>query len=413
MASRRRTGSSAVLLLSALVLLAAGALWFYLSRPPSGPLRLSAVAFSDLPGWRKSDPRAALSAFGRSCAVLSAKSTTQAMTGLYGGTAGDWQSVCTKRPAQEVSAAQARSFFERWFVPFQISAGDRADGLFTGYYEPQLNGSRTQHGRYQTPVYALPDDLITVDLGLFRIDLANKTLVGLLRGSRLVPYPARADIDAHGLPHARILFYADDPISVFFLHIQGSGRVRLDDGTTLRAAYAGQNGRPYTAIGRVLMERGMPRQGLSMQAIRAWLAAHPKDARAVMERDQSFVFFKTEPVGDAALGAKGAQGVPLTPRASLAVDAGLHVLGAPFYVAASVPDADPAKPDHAFEELLVGQDTGGAIKGPVRGDIFFGFGADAESVAGREKSSGTMYVLLPKPLAARLGEQRQFAKPEQ
>ncbi len=329
------------------------------------------------------------------------------MTGVYAGSVADWRNVCATLPAA-ANRAQARAFFERRFVPYQVSAGGRTEGLFTGYYEPELSGSTTRHGKFQTPVYGLPDDLITVDLGLFHIDVANRTLVGLLRGSTLVPYPARADIDANGLPHARILFYADDPIAVFFLHIQGSGRVRLDDGTMERVAYAGQNGRPYTPIGRVLIERGLSREGMSMQAIRKWLLAHPGDARAVMERDQSFVFFKTEPIGDPALGAKGAQGVPLTPRASLAVDARLHALGAPFFVAASLPDADMNRPDHPFRHLLIAQDTGGAISGPVRGDIFFGFGAKAERVAGRTKSDGTLYVLLPRPVAAHLGKARDF-----
>ena len=377
---------------------------------PTTALQFAPVSFADLPGWSANDPRNALAAFRRSCAVLNARSGTKNMGGAgYAGTAGDWQAVCAAVPADAGSAAAARVFFVRWFTPVQVSAGDAADGIFTGYYEPELRGSRTKHGAYQTPVYGLPGDVITVDLGLFHIDVTNKQIAGFLRGSHLVPYPSRAEIDAYGLPHAKTLLYADDPISVFFLHIQGSGRVRLDDGSVVRVAYAGQNGRPYTAIGRTLIARGVPREGMSMQAIRRWLKANPQGAREVMETDQSYVFFKEAPVGNAALGSEGAQGVALTPEASLAVDLHLHALGAPFFVDATAPDADPAKPDRPFRRLLIAQDTGGAIRGTVRGDVFWGFGANAESVAGRMKASGKFYVLLPKAVAARLGTQKDFS----
>lgn len=400
-------------MIAALLLLGAGLYW-WLTRAPqgTGPLRLTQASFADLAGWEQSDPRAALAAFHRSCAAVTAKPGTQTMGGAgYAGTVADWQAVCAAAPASAASAASARSFFQRWFAPLAVSQGSQPDGTFTGYYEAELSGSRTRHGAYQTPVYGLPSDLITVDLGLFHIDVADKTIAGILRGTRLVPYPTRADIDAHGLPSAQVLFYASDPIDVFFLHIQGSGRVKLDDGSMLRLAYAGQNGRPYTAIGRTLMARGVPRDGMSMQVIRRWLKDHPADRRAVMESDQSFVFFRVEPLGDPALGSEGAQGVGLTPGASLAVDPRLHALGAPFFVDATAPNDDPAKPDVPFRRLMVAQDIGGAIRGPVRGDVFWGFGPRAASVAGRMKAGGKFYVLLPKPVAARLGASRDFASP--
>jgi membrane-bound lytic murein transglycosylase A len=249
----------------------------------------------------------------------------------------------------------------------------------------------------------MPDDLVQVDLGDFRDALRGDRIAGRVVDHRLVPYDTRAQIDAKGLDYAHVLFYSDDPVAVFFLHIQGSGRVTLDDGRTLRVAYAGQNGWPYTPIGRALIEENaLPREHMSMQAIRTWMTAHPADARRVMEIDKSFVFFKTSPVGDPSLGAEGAEGVPLTAGASLAVDNTLHALGVPVFLSATAPDPDSSQPELTFNRLLVAQDMGGAIRGPVRGDVFWGFGPQAESIAGRMKSTGKLYVLLPKPVAARV-----------
>jgi len=377
------------------------------------PLRLAPVGFADLPGWRQSDPRPALAAFARSCALLAKRNAAEAMGGAgYAGSVADWQDACHAVPTGDGGAGEARRYFERWATPVRISAGDDPSGTFTGYYEPQISASHTQHGAYQTPVYATPDNLATADLGLFGDDLSGRHITGCVEAHKLVRCPARGDIDAHGLPAAKILFYADDPVAVFFLHIQGSGRAHFEDGSFARIAYDSQNGQPYTAVGKTLIEQyGVPRDGMSMQVIRAWMKDHPQDARKAMEADQSFVFFREEPVGDPVLGAQGSEGVPLTAGASLAVDARLHPLGAPMYVVARRPDADPGKSDHVLQRLMVAQDTGGAIKGAVRGDVFWGFGDAAESIAGRMKSSGQFYVLLPKALAARLGAYRDFTMP--
>jgi len=226
-----------------------------------------------------------------------------------------------------------------------------------------------------------------------------------------VPYPARAEIEQDGIPGAP-LFYVDDSVDAFFLQIQGSGRVILDDGTVVRAAYAGQNGQPYTAIGAVLLERGeLTREEISAQSIRAWLLAHPDEARQVMNANASYVFFAERPVGDPLLGATGAEGVPLTPQASLAVDRSVHPLGVPIWLEASAPDPDPANRDRRLDSLLVAQDTGGAIKGVVRGDVYWGYGASAGAIAGRMKHPGRMNVLLPRGLAAKLGRHAQFDAP--
>ena len=324
----------------------------------------------------------------------------------YAGHVSDWTAVCSAAHTRFNSADQARAFFEHWFAPVSVSAGDQRDGLFTGYYEPQLNASRTRHGAYQTAVYSVPDDLISVDLGAFRAKLHGEHIAGRVENNRLIPYDARAGIDTKGLPHARVLFYADDPVAVFFLHIQGSGRVRFEDATTERVVYAAQNGQPYTPIGRTLIARhALAREDVSLQSIRAWLHAHPGAAREVMETDASYVFFKEEPIGDPSLGAKGAQGAALTPNASLAVDPRLHALGVPFFVSATLPDGKPLR------SLFVAQDMGGAIRGPVRGDLFFGIGPNAEAMAGQMKQKGRLYALLPKVCADRLPSHSEYPDP--
>jgi len=380
-----------LLTLVALALVAAG-LWWWL-HPAPGPLRLTRTAFADVPGWSNADAASALSAFRRSCTALEKLPDTQAM-GRYGGTLADWRPVCAA--AKDATPRRPRTFFEVWFTPFAIGAGRARDGRFTGYYEPAIRGSKKRHDEFQTPVYGRPDDLVTADLGVFRPSLKGENIAGRVQDGKLVPYASRADIDAHGLKHARVLFWTDDSVALFFLHIQGSGRVSFADGSAARVAYAAQNGRPYTAIGKTLIARGVPREGMSLEVIRAWLKAHPNDARAVMEEDASYVFFSEEPVGDPALGAKGAQGVPLTPLASLAVDPRLNVLGAPYFVSGDL------------DRLFVAQDIGGAIRGAVRGDVYFGFGPAAEAKAGTMDQSGRLYVLLPNPVARRMKDTTEF-----
>lgn len=387
MSRRRRFAVVLFLSLSAIALLGA-ALWWFL-HPAPGPLRLTKASFSDVSGWSRSDPRAALSAFQRSCAVIVLKPDETPLGG-YAGTVGDWRPVCNS--AAMASPERARAFFERWFLPVAMTAGRVKDGRFTGYYEPEIFVSRTKHGAFQTPVYGRPDDLVTVDLGAFRPSLAGERIAGRVEDGKLMPYAARAEINRKGLSHARVLFYAKDPIELFFLHIQGSGRVTFDDGRRARVSYAAQNGQLYTAIGKTLIARGVPRDGMSLQVIRAWLRSHPAEAMDVMNTDASYIFFQEEPVGDASLGAKGAQGVPLTPLASLAVDPRLHALGTPLFVDGPYP----------LGRLFIAQDIGGAIRGPVRGDVYFGFGEKAEANAGTMNQMGRFYALLPKPVVQRL-----------
>jgi membrane-bound lytic murein transglycosylase A len=379
--------------------------------PAAGPLRLTQLQFPQVQGWTTTDPRPALAAFQRSCARLLQRDPAAAMGGAgYAGTAADWRPAC-ERAAQAATndAAAARAFFESEFAAYRIGRGALPEGLFTGYYEPLLTGSRTRHGPYQTPLYGVPSDLITVDLGQFREALRGQNITGRVQGNRLVPYAPRAEIVQNGLPQAQALVYVDDPVDAFFLQIQGSGRVMLDDGTVLRAAYAGQNGHPYTAIGAVLIQMGaLTRENVSMQSIRGWLAANPREMDTLMNRNASYVFFTAQPLGDPALGANGAAGVPLTPVGSLAVDNSIHPYGVPLFVQGTAPTAAGTQPEPRFDKLLIAQDTGGAIRGPIRGDVYWGFGDEAGAIAGRMRTTGTLVVLLPHAVAMRLGPRREF-----
>ena len=356
-------------------------------------LHLAKTSFADLPQWSGVDQGKAQLSFQRSCAVLMAKSGDTVLAGMgYAGTVADWRGVC------DMAKSGAGDFFERNFTPFAVSG----EALFTGYYEPQIRGSRARTGAFQTPVYGSPSDLVRADLGLFNPKLKGERISGKVEGRALVPYADRAQIDTGGIATAPTLFYTDDPVAFFFLQIQGSGRVVFEDGNTTRIAYAGENGQAYTAIGRTLIAEGsLTREEVSLQSIRAWLMAHPDRARAVMQTNRSYIFFSEVPMGDPALGSTGSLGTNLTPLASLAVDSRVHALGAPFYVAADGPD-----PVH---EVMVAQDIGGAIRGAARGDMFFGFGAEAERRAGAMKAPGRLYLLLPNGLAEKIGAGHDYS----
>ncbi len=366
---------------------------------------LTRAAFSEFANWPETDPRAAFTALMRSCGAIAAMDQDAPMTGAnYGGTARQWAPACATAvsvPAEDRDAI--RDFFEAEFVAYWIAESGSDEGLFTGYFEPELRGSTQRQGEFQTPLYGLPADLVGVDLGLFRENLTGQRLVGRLQEGRLVPYATRTEIARDGLDQAEELLYIDDPVDAFFLQIQGSGRVQLEDGSVVRASYAGQNGHPYTAIGAVLVaEEELAREGVSMQSIRDWLSANPSEAQALLNQNASYVFFTIEPLDDPALGARGTQGVPLTAEASLAIDARIHPLGAPIWLETTSPLSDEA--ETPFHRLLIAQDTGGAIRGAVRGDIYWGFGSEAGEVAGRMRSTGKMAVLVPRAIAENIGE---------
>jgi membrane-bound lytic murein transglycosylase A len=367
---------------------------------PSEPvLRLEPIAFAELEDWQQDDPSPAIAAFRRSCARLVARPDAQrvaadpAMAPLA-GTLEAWRGACDAAD-DPASPEAARAYFEDWFQPYLVTDRGQTQGLFTGYYEPLLHGSRRFGGAYTVPLYRAPDDLIQVDLGRFKPELAGETITGRVDGSQFIPYYARAEIDAGALDGRGLeLVWVDDPVAKFFLQIQGSGQVELDDGTRIRVGYAGQNGHQYHAIGRDLVALGaMPLEEVSLQSIRDWLIAHPEQADAIMARNGSYVFFDERLDLDTADGPIGAQGVPLTAGRSLAVDKRYIPLGTPVWLDTIAPWPEGEGP---LRRLLVAQDTGGAIKGPVRGDVFWGTGARAEAIAGRMRSQGSYVVLLPK-----------------
>jgi peptidoglycan lytic transglycosylase A len=363
-------------------------------RPPPPPprLTLAPAQFTDLEGWRDDAMAQAIPAFLKSCgAVL--KHAPAAPVGPKGvaGTAGDWRAPCAAAAALDhPSDAEARRFFETRFAPFRVSNNREATGLFTGYFEPELKGARTQGGAFTTPLLRRPRDLVSVELGLFRADWRGDRIAGRVVDGRLVPYATRAEIERGALQRDGLAFlWVDDPVDAFILSIQGSGRVRLPDGSFVAVGYDGQNGRAYVPIGRLLVARGEIRKDeVTLAAIRAWLEANPAKAQALMDENPSYVFFR-ELKG---AGPIGAEGVALTAGRSLAIDPRFLPLGAPIWL-------DAAQDGMALRRLLVAQDTGGAIRGPVRGDVFFGFGAAAESEAGKMRATGTYYLLLPRGVA--------------
>ncbi len=389
------------------LLVAVGLLLWWLTLPvppiPEDRLSFRQVPFSDLDGWARDNHGAAIGAFLRSCDRFGKWPQDRGLGGQddVGGNAADWLEAC--RVAREVAAdkpGEARQFFEAYFQAVAVSFAGRATGLFTGYYEPSLRGSRERRAPFLTPLHGLPKDLINVDLGAFSDELQGKRIVGRLQGRRLTPYPERQGIVAGALAGRGLeIVYVDDPVDAFFLHIQGSGRVQLANGEEMRLGYAGGNGRRYYAIGRELIKRGiLSKENVSMQSIRAWLSANPKQGAEVMDLNASYIFFR-ELKGDGPLGALG---VALTPGRSIAVDRRLIPLGIPLWLQASHPAADPGQGDRPLHRLVLAQDTGGAIKGGVRGDMFWGHGARAAAIAGRMKNAGQWFLLLPKALAARL-----------
>lgn len=369
----------------------AGLLLFFLlgacapQSPPPPHLELTRVAFADLPGWREGNQAAALAAFLRSCVAL-AKLPNDANLGVA-GVAGDWRKPCAAATAlNHPTDNAARDFFEHGFTPFAMSDNDKTEALVTGYYEPELAGARHKSARFSVPILARPPDLVGVSLGAFRPSWRGERIAGRVDGGKLVPYWTRAEIEAGALDRFHLaLFYAADPIELFFLQIQGSGRVRLPDGSTAEIGYDGENGRPYVALGRLLVERGaMTLDQASMQSIETWLRAHPADAKNLMDENPSYVFFRVL-TGDAPLGARG---VALTPQHSAAVDPRFVPLGVPLWL-------NVAQGATVTRRLAMAQDTGAAIKGPLRADLFCGAGAAAAAQAGSLRASGRMFLLLP------------------
>lgn len=393
-----RTTPTCARLLLALVLLLAVAACGEREEPPSEPsLTLAPARFADLAGWAEDEILPALRAFRRSCEALLKRPAAEPMgPGGIAGTVGDWHPACAAARAVPEDEAAARRFVEESFQPWQVSDRGKTEGLFTGYYEPLLDGVRQPDPRFRHPLYKRPGDLISVDLGQFDESLAGRRIAGKVQGGRLVPYASRAEIERGALAGRGLeLFWVADPVAHFFLQIQGSGQIELPDGSRARVGFADQNGHPYRAIGKDLIEMGaLTKEEVSLQTIRAWLQANPERAPEVMARNRAYVFFRE--LDGRAEGPVGAQGVTLTPERSLAVDRKFLPLGAPVWLDTTAPWPEGDRP---LRRLLVAQDTGGAIRGVVRGDVFWGAGPMAEHLAGHMKSRGRYHLLLPRHLS--------------
>lgn len=367
---------------AALALLAACALLSACAARPSADegIAIEPIGFSQIDGWHQDDVSAALGVFLRSCDAIDRQSPAK---NIGGGplqrSVSVWQNSCLHArntpPGDDIAA---RRFFEDWFEPYRVTnkAGD-SSGLITGYYEPQLRGSLVRKPPYTVPLYAPPRDM-SAGVSYFTREQIER---GALRGKKAE------------------LVWVDDPIAAFFLHIQGSGQVVLDDGSVMRVGFAADNRRDYVPIGKLLVEDGeIEQRAVSMQSIRDWLRAHPSRAAQYMNRNPSYVFFRQLQGVESPLGA---QGVELTPERSLAIDKRYYPYGAPVFVSSRLPDlpamdGTAAQPALPLRRLMIAQDTGGAIKGAVRGDVFFGPGPRAEALAGYLKSAAEFAVLLPK-----------------
>lgn len=345
--------------------------------PPEKPLQ--AADWADITGWQDDDLLPAFEAFRASCSRLESQSS--------------WHGSCiAARAASVTSSAAARAWFESGFRPWVlVNADGSREGMVTGYYEPLLRGSRTRKPPYLSPLFAPPEDMVVVDFADVYPELKNMRLRGRIEGRKLVPYFTRAEWATQEASRSDgALLWIDDPLDLFFMQIQGSGQVALDDGTRVRVGYADQNGHPYKSIGRWLVEQGeITLDQASMQNIKAWARAHPKRLQEMLNANPSLVFFRELPAEGS--GPPGALGVPLTPERSIAVDPRIITLGAPVFVATTWPNDSKS-----LQRLMLAQDTGGAIRGAVRADFYWGSGADAGALAGKMRQRGAMWALMPK-----------------
>ena len=341
--------------------------------------------WSDLPGWNTDNVQEAWQAFLASCRSARFR-------------AAEWAAPCSV--AQSVAAADSpvtvRQYFQSYFEPYKIvrrTGSTREDtGLITGYFEPLLHGSRTASAQFMAPLYAPPSDLLTIDLTSLFPELKGKRVRGRLEGKRVVPYYTRAELPTDPVLQGSELVWIDNSFDALMLEVQGSGRVQLPDGTTIRLQYADQNGQPYHSVGRYLVQIGaLTVDQATIPGIRAWLLAHPERVREVLDSNPSVVFFTEAPLGDPNLGPKGAEGIPLTAGRSVAVDATWVPLGTPMFLATTLPDTNLP-----LQRLVIAQDTGGAISGAPRADYFCGSGPQAADLAGKMRQQGSLWMLWPR-----------------
>ncbi len=370
--------------------------WFNAPKP-----MFRVVGFNRLPGWDKADLGRSLITFQTSCRAFIKQEPEQIVgTDTIDLQAKDWHPACQAALELNPKTSDLKNFFQKWFAPVEFYADKPANGLFTGYYMPTIKGSYTKSNEFSVPIYEVPKDLITLDLGLFIPHLKNKKVVGRLAGNKIVPYYTREQINKGAIKNkAKVLLWIHSPIDRLFLEIQGSGVIELEDGSRVFIGYNGQNGASYTAIAGVLIKQGvMTRDNASMQRIKNYLEAHPDQMDSVINQNKSFVFFRKLNLD----GALGSQGVTLTPGYSLAVDRQWIPMGAPLWLSTTRPDSKNPELNKPMQRLMIAQDTGGAIKGKVRGDVFWGGGERATLIAGHMKNLGHYWMLLPRHTLSRI-----------
>ncbi len=371
-----------------------------LSSLPESPVRplqghYSPVAWHQLPGWQGDDLAHVWKGLLNDCRGLMRPVSGSLATPARAAPRA-WQPVCQAAVQSglgpQASGEPVRAFLQTHLRPWQLDQGGRAaTGTITGYYEPLIRASRTRQGAYQWPLYATPSDLLTIDLGAVYPELAGKRIRGKLEGRRVVPYDTRAQIATDPARQPPVIVWADDPVEVFFLQIQGSGRAVLPDGSVVRLAYADHNGQPYVSVGQWLARQGeMPLAQASMQNIKQWARAHPDRVPQLLNVNPAMVFFREEAIVDPELGPRGGYGVALMAQRSVAVDPGFVPLGTPLWL-------DTQQPGGAgpLQRLVFAQDTGTAIRGAARADFYWGTGDQAGAAAGRMKQTGRMWLLWP------------------
>lgn len=350
------------------------------AKPETTPGIEKATCWNTLKGWQQDSLSEALPALRQQCPKLS-KSQSQ------------WKEICSAIDhLQPITDDKLRDFFETHFVPHNIiGTQGKNQGLITGYYEPTLNGSMKPNKRYNYPLYQPPKDMLTLKLGSRFPELKDQRVRGRLEGNTVIPYYSREEIDnSHSPLKGEEILWVDDADAAFFLHIQGSGRIQLADGSMIGVGYADQNGHAYVAIGKKLIEEGeLTREEVSLDTIRQWLSSHPEKADILKNQNPSYVFFNLRK--DLEFGPRGSLNVPLTAERSVAVDRKIIPLGTPLWINTTLPGSN-----QTYQRLVFAQDTGGAINGPVRADMFFGRGARAEKLAGEMKQTGSIFALLPK-----------------
>lgn len=384
------------ILITSLVAIAfvAVGVYFWWFKPPIKPL-FRQVPFTSLPGWDTAVLNKSLETFQSSCKTFVRQDPDRVVgTEHIELQAKDWQPACQAALKIDSDTEEdAKQFFQTWFTPVEFFDNKPVLGLFTGYYMPLLKGDDKPSNEYNVPLYEVPDNLLTIDLGLFIPEMQNKKITGMVSGKRVVPYYTRKQINKGAIKdHAKVLMWLTNPVDRLFLEIQGSGIIEMPNGERIYVGYDGQNGAPYTSIAGVLINKGiMTKDNASMQGIKTYLQANPDQMDAIINKNKSFVFFRKLTL-EAALGS---QGVALTPGYSMAIDKQWIPMGAPLWLSTTHPDSRNPEIDRPLQRLMIAQDTGGAIKGKVRGDVFWGDGENATVIAGHMKNQGHYWLLLP------------------